>query len=93
VPRGTIGPLIDRVLGDSPGLRAAEVEAKVVELDSKITPASVGNELRRYRGKRYYRDDGMRWHLIGDTEKETAEAGPLANGAGSWVESADQAAA
>jgi hypothetical protein len=94
VPRGTIGPLIDSVLTDSPGSRAAEIEAKAVARDPKITPASVGNELRRYRDRRYRRDDAtMRWYLIGDTEKEKAEVGSFANGAGSWVGGTDQAVA
>jgi hypothetical protein len=93
VARGTIAPLIDLVLADSPGLRATEVEAKVVELDSNVTPASVGNELRRQNNKRYRRDDGMRWHLIGGTGKEKAEAGSFGNGADSWVGGTDQAAA
>jgi hypothetical protein len=74
VPRGTIGPLINFVLAESPGLKAAEVEERVVEHDPTISAASVGNELRRQRDRRYRRDGTMRWFLIGDTEQVTGLA-------------------
>jgi hypothetical protein len=93
VARGTIGPLINSVLTDSPGLRIGEVEAKVVELDNKITPASVGNELRRYRDKRYHCDDNKRWYLIDDTEKGSTEADSFVNGVDPSVEGPGRAAA
>jgi hypothetical protein len=67
--RGAIAPLIDLVLEDQPGLRAVEIETKVVELDPSLVAASVGNELRRQEGKRYERRDGKRWFLIGDPEQ------------------------
>jgi hypothetical protein len=69
VASGTLRPLVELILTDSPGLRVAEIQTQAKALDETISPSSVGNELRRMEGTRYRRD-GKRWFLIGDTEQE-----------------------
>lgn len=74
-PRGRVGKLIETVLTQrgNPGLRGARIEECVLELDDRIARKSVGNELRRFKGKRYRQDEYRNWFLISDDgEKETA---------------------
>lgn len=72
-PKGLVGDLIDQVLTDSPGLIGVDIQNKVVAIDGRIASKSVGNTLRRFKDKKY-RKDRKKWFLIGDAEKETAEA-------------------
>jgi hypothetical protein len=68
VSSGTVRPIVELILSDQPGLRVAEVQAKAAELDDSISPTSIGNELRRHLNK-FYRREGKRWFLIGETEQ------------------------
>ncbi len=86
--RGIIGPLIDRVLSAEPGLRATEIEQRVVRLDNNRSAGAVGNELRRQMGRRYRRE-GMRWFLIGSTDQAKPSADSLSYGVEPAVEEAD----
>src|SRR4051794_34728211 len=54
--RGSVGVLVSRSLKEHPGLLAGEIGEHVVALDSRVSPSSVNNELRRYEGSRYKRE-------------------------------------
>jgi hypothetical protein len=72
-PRGLLGAAVSKVLTKHPGLKVADIERRAVEIDSRISPKSVGNELRRWKGKKYRRDNKLHWFLLGDdAETETA---------------------
>lgn len=90
--RGIIGPLIDKVLSAEPGLRASEIEQRVVGLDNNRSAGAVGNELRRQMGRRYRRE-GMRWFLIGNTGTRTPETGTSVVEGDLWATPPGQAAA
>jgi hypothetical protein len=89
---GAVGQALDLVLAEHPGLRIVEAQSLVKELDPTISPTSVTNELRRKKGIRY-RQEGVHWFRIGDTEKGTAEVGSFANGADLLGEGSKVAAA
>jgi hypothetical protein len=72
---GAVGQAIELVLADQPGSRIIEIQDLAVRLDPTISRSSVTNELRRYLGKRY-RQEGVRWYRIGDTEKGSGLAPP-----------------
>ena len=65
---GAVGQAIDLVLDDQPGMRIVEIQDRVAQLDPTVARTSVTNELRRKKGTRY-RQEGMHWFRIGDTEK------------------------
>jgi hypothetical protein len=66
-PRGLTREVLDLVLTESPqGLPLDELQRQVVEIDSRVSPKTVYNELMRGRGKKYRSSLG-RWHLIGIT--------------------------
>jgi hypothetical protein len=69
---GAVGQAIELVLQERPGLRIIEIQQQAKSLDPTISATSVTNELRRKKDSRY-RQDGKRWFLIGDTEKEEVE--------------------
>lgn len=73
-PRGSVGRMINRILAEHPeGLLIAEVEGLAPRYDADVAIKSIGNELRRFEGERYRRDERGKWFLIsGNAEKETA---------------------
>lgn len=72
-PRGLVGEVVGKLLREHPGLTITELEDLVAKVDDRIAPKSVGNELRRFEGKKYHRLNGREWFLIGGrAEKETA---------------------
>jgi hypothetical protein len=71
LPRGTVRPIVRRVLTEHPGSTVAETQRHVARIDARISPLSVGNELRRKKGKLYHQRL-RRWYLKKDGEKETA---------------------
>jgi hypothetical protein len=71
-PRGSVGRTIDGLLADrTEGILISELE-KVASTAEGIAIKSVGNELRRYEGKKYRRDrpGGHRWFLIRTSDQE-----------------------
>jgi hypothetical protein len=73
-PRGLVGKLIDKVLVEHPGLPIFRIEKRVIAMDERVAVKSIGNELRRLKGKKY-RQDGRIWFLIDQSvEKGSAEA-------------------
>jgi len=66
--------MINRILADhNAGLFIAEVEGLAPKYDTDVAIKSIGNELRRFEGERYRRDERGKWFLIsGNAEKETA---------------------
>jgi hypothetical protein len=73
-PRGSVGRMINQILAEHPeGLITAEVEGLAPKYDAEVAIKSIGNELRRFEGERYRRDERGKWFLIsGNAEKETA---------------------
>ncbi|MBN8534426.1 MAG: hypothetical protein J0L51_10070 [Rhizobiales bacterium] len=73
-PRGSVGRMINQILAEHPeGLIIAEVEGLAPQYDAEVAIKSIGNELRRFEGERYRRDERGKWFLAsGNAEKETA---------------------
>ena len=71
LPRGTVRPIVRQVLTEHPGSTIADAQRFVARIDSRISPLSVGNELRRNKDK-LYRKRARRWYLIKEAENETA---------------------
>lgn len=71
LPRGTVRPIVRQVLTEHPGSTIADAQRFVSRIDSRISPLSVGNELRRNKDK-LYRKRARRWYLIKEAENETA---------------------
>lgn len=68
VASGTLRTLVEMILTEQPGQRVAAIQEAAQEIDNTISPTSVGNEIRRHVGTRYRRE-GVRWYLVGETEK------------------------
>lgn len=64
-PKGRVGEVIHEVLASHPGLPIVEIEQRALEIDPRISPKSVGNELRRLKGQKYRQGEGKQWFLIG----------------------------
>lgn len=62
-PRGALRDAIERALRESPGQTEQELQAHVGQLDPRVSPRSVGGELRRLKGDRY-RQEGRKWFLL-----------------------------
>jgi len=62
-PRGALDAALNRALTDNPGLRIRDYEKLVREIEPKASVTSVGNTLRRLKGKKY-RSQGDRWFLM-----------------------------
>ena len=62
--RGAVGKVIAQVLQGNGSLKAVEVEKRALAIDPGVAGKSVGNELRRFAGKKYQRDSEGRWSLI-----------------------------
>jgi hypothetical protein len=72
-PRGLVADLLKTALRESPGSSIIALEEWVTKADPRVSSKSVGNELRRFAGKRYRRD-GRKWFLMGESvQQETAE--------------------
>jgi hypothetical protein len=74
-PKGLVGDLIRTQLQECPGLPISDLEADVILIDARIAPKTVGNELRRFEGKKYRRE-GYRWFLMGSPQDETPAVSP-----------------
>jgi hypothetical protein len=62
-PRGLLRDVIRDALTARPGMTEMELQDAVRTLDARVSPRSVGGELRRRRGIDY-RQEGRRWFLI-----------------------------
>lgn len=60
-PRGLVPEVVGRMLSERPGKIVAEYEQIVDEYDSRVSTKSIGNELRRHEGRKYYRNDSGEW--------------------------------
>jgi hypothetical protein len=90
-PRGSVGRTIDGLLADRPeGILISELE-KVASAAEGIAIKSVGNELRRYEGKKYRRDrpGGHRWFLIGTSDQKGGATGAGASAADSIIDAGE----
>lgn len=61
---GAVGAAITAILTKEPNLTMAEVEQRGLALNNGIAARSYGNNLRRYKGTKYKRDEMDRWSLI-----------------------------
>lgn len=73
-PRGLVPKIVGQMLTERPGNIIAEYEQMKddFEFGSRISEKSVGNELRRYEGTKYRRDDVGGWWPIVEI-KEAAD--------------------
>lgn len=62
-PRGALRDAIERALRERPGQTEQELQVYVGQLDRRVSPRSVGGELRRLKGDRY-RQEGRKWFLL-----------------------------
>lgn len=62
-PRGSLPKVMARALTANPGATENELQAAIANIDPRISPRSVGGQLRRFRGK-FYRQEGRRWFLM-----------------------------
>ncbi len=62
-PKGTVSLLLERALSESPGSTTTALEEWVTKGDPRVAAKSVGNELRRFEGKKYHRM-GRLWFLV-----------------------------
>jgi hypothetical protein len=62
-PRGLLTAVLVRALGDHPGSTAQELESRLPAYDSRVSPKSVGNELRRGESLGRYVREGALWYL------------------------------
>ena len=70
-PRGAVGAMLRRILTEKPGLTVTEIEAIAPEYDPEVAAKSIGNELRRFDGMKYKRDQRSRWFLFDGPFVET----------------------
>jgi len=63
---------VEAVLAEAAGLAIKEIHQQALKLGHQLSIESVGNELRRFEGKKYRRDERRNWFPIGYTEMETA---------------------
>ena len=62
-PRGALDAALEKALTESPGLEVKDYVRLTREIEPRISETSVGNTLRRLKGKKY-RSQGKRWFLI-----------------------------
>ena len=72
-PHGAVSTAVELVLKENPGLPMKEIISRVIELDDRISPSSVGTELRRYDTDRYHQDGNGSWFLGGKPPMEKEE--------------------
>lgn len=68
-PKGLLTSVLTKVIADHPGSTVQELERLMPSYDDRVSPKSVGNELRRGEGERYVRD-GTLWYLPSHPEGE-----------------------
>lgn len=71
--RGIVGPTVDAVLKEHPGLTIADYEGLVVQREPEISIKTVGNHLRAGEREGKYRRDkpgGYQWYFV-EEENET----------------------
>jgi hypothetical protein len=66
-PKGLLTSVLSQALRDNPGATAQELEQRLPSYDARVSPKSVGNELRRGENERYRRSGGL-WYLIEGTD-------------------------
>jgi hypothetical protein len=61
-PRGLLRNALREALTQRPGATEIELQELVEKMDTRVSPRSVGGELRRMRGS-LYRQEGRKWFL------------------------------
>jgi hypothetical protein len=79
-PRGSVGRMMVRLLSAHPdGLTATQIKGIAPKYDAEVAAKSIGNELRRFEGEKYRRDERGRWLLLSGSQMETAGSAPAVN--------------
>ena len=74
LPRGTLRPVVTAIMSQNPGKSLSEITRLVVKADPRISPYSVGNEVRRNNGK-MYKSIKSKWYIIaGAASSKVADA-------------------
>ena len=72
-PRGAVRHAIEQAFRGATGLTEQEISRRIMASGAKVAHRSIGNELRRLKG-RHYRQEGGLWFLIASRgETETAD--------------------
>jgi hypothetical protein len=81
-PHGTVRPIVLQILSEHPGSTVAETQNYAAQMNAKVSPLSIGGELRRLKGK-FYHQRVRRWYLTEDGKREAAgiarQAAPTAS--------------
>jgi hypothetical protein len=81
-PHGTVRPIVMQILSEHPGSTVAETQSYAAQMNAKVSPLSIGGELRRLKG-RFYHQRVRRWYLTEDGKREAAsiarQAAPAAS--------------
>ena len=74
-PKGLVDEVLDLVLQKQPGMTQEQVDAAVLEVDSRIAAKSVYNKLRAWEkmGRRFRRHRGL-WYRVADIPAPWAES-------------------
>lgn len=72
-PRGALEHAIKAALLERPGATESEIMEAMTRIDPRVSPRSVGGQLRRFRNQRY-RQEGRRWFLMATEPEGTVEA-------------------
>ena len=62
-PRGLLPQVIARAMASKGGMTEQQIVDAVVAIDDRVSPRSVGGQLRRFRDK-VYRQEGRKWFLM-----------------------------
>jgi hypothetical protein len=61
-PRGSVARFVMETLRGDPGL--TQIDLKLRAVNAGVSPAGIGNELRRHKDRKYRKDARKGWHLI-----------------------------
>ncbi len=74
-PRGLLPQVMAQAMASGEGMTEQEIVDAVVAIDQRVSPRSIGGQLRRFRGT-IYRQEGRRWFLLEGKSAGAASATP-----------------
>jgi hypothetical protein len=74
-PRGLLPRVIAQAMAGGQGMTEQQIVDAVVAIDQRVSPRSIGGQLRRFRDK-VYRQEGRRWFLFEGKAAGRASASP-----------------
>ncbi len=74
-PRGLLPQVMAQAMASGEGMTEQEIMNAVADIDQRVSPRSIGGQLRRFRDT-IYRQEGRRWFLLGGKLAGAASANP-----------------